>query len=855
VNIPSTSHPHLESSPSQAAPHWHYFAIFLIPAILSLINPNWLFQNIGHMDAWCYFGEFQHFPRFQNIHPYYLGERMTWVAPGYLLVHLLGQIRGIILLHWCVFLLALYLLHDILRRLTGYRTAFLGTVLLGCHPFFIGSNGWEYPEGMAIALLLLSLALAIHTPSAPCRRDLYVFLSGAAWFAVVYTYVAWLMFTPAYLYVVARSAAPDRSLWRTVVRIGWLVLGGGLVATSALWGAYRLLGGRGFFFSQNVITAVNLARLQHNPWVVPKWYLSPSGLVFPVLAACLALVCVAASAFRRLRLSRPEAAMLWFYLYCFSAMVVMTLRENRLLAFDYFTSILMPGVFLTLGIALFRVPETTRPSLFYAITALGALVRVVPLARVNLYLKAFHWGFIIPVALLTLAVGCWMVWRRSSPVSWVAAVVLSGVVSFGLTPANGSAWKMVYRGRDVSERVTRAMQVILKRVPEDRYPAFWFDNFDDRLSSEYRGIMCAFLAWEQSMNRPLEVDKHYESGTRIILLTQQRDVTAATSYLLARAGMPAVLVSQDPIDYGGVSYWITQLEVLPLTMANLRKGLAAVPLDQEDIQPFGLPEFPVRQGSTTLASKKMTLPKSGVYQFEIRYRLSGGTLNFGAVSPGRKWIEQSVPPIEEDGGQVSWFRFAVAAGEPVELALEVDFPAGSRPSFAAPPRLAVFRDGSAVSPEGFDALLKRPDPEGNLIGNGRFDAGLGGWEWSMGELHNATDCHKGGCAEFVAGGGPEQYVTHWDAARLRPGTVYEYKAWIKSASVEPLRVQFGVWDPAASRWVVREVVTATPEWREVKLKFRNDSSNPVATEFLKDNQQPGAFLIDEVVLKEADTPL
>ena len=125
----------------------------------------------------------------------------------------------------------------------------------------------------------------------------------------------------------------------------------------------------------------------------------------------------------------------------------------------------------------------------------------------------------------------------------------------------------------------------------------------------------------------------------------------------------------------------------------------------------------------------------------------------------------------------------------------------------------------------------------------------------MGELHNATDCHKGGCAEFVSHGGPEQYVVHWDAARLRPSAVYEYRAWIKSASVESLRVQFGIWDPAASRWVARDVVTATPEWREVKLKFRNDSSSPVATEFLKDNQQPGAFLIDEVVLKEADTPL
>ena len=42
--------------------------------------------------------------------------------------------------------------------------------------------------------------------------------------------------------------------------------------------------------------------------------------------------------------------------------------------------------------------------------------------------------------------------------------------------ANGLAWWMKYRGRDISERVTRAMQAILQRVPEDRYPVFWLND-------------------------------------------------------------------------------------------------------------------------------------------------------------------------------------------------------------------------------------------------------------------------------------------------------------------------------------------------------------------------------------------
>jgi hypothetical protein len=853
VDTPPPGPAALEGSSSQAAPRWHYFAIFLIPAVLSLINPNWLFQNMSHMDPWFYFGEFRHFPRFQNLLPNYAGERMTWIAPGYLLVHLLGQARGVILLHWCVFLAGLYLLHDILRRLTDYRTALVGAVMLGCHPFYIASNGWDHPESLAIALLLLSLALAIRTPSAPHRRDIYVFLSGLAWFSLAYTYVVWLMFTPAWFFVVVRSAAPGRSLWRTLLRVGWLAFCGALAATAAVWGAFRLLGGKGFFFHEHLMTFLHFARLQNNPWIDPQWYLGPGWLVFPALAACLAFLCAAAVTFRRLRLSKPAAAIIWFYLYCFAAMVAMTFRENRALATQYSASILMPGVFLTLGIVLFRVPETIRPSLFYRVTALGGLVCVIPLVRAIEYLRIFHWGFIVPMVLLVLAVGCWMRWRPSNRLSWAAAVVLSSVMSVGLAPASSPAWWMKYRGRDLSERVTRAMQVVIERVPQDRYPVFWVNDRDSQLLNEYRAIMCAFLAHGLSMEQFLKVDKHYESGTRIMLPTQQRDATAAARYLLARAGMPAVVVSQDQIDYGGVRYWIAQLEVLPLTMANLRRGLTAVRLDSKDIQSFGVPELPARKGTPAPALKKMTLPDSGVYQFELRYRLSGGTLRFGAVSPDGKWIDESGPPMEQGGDQVSWFRLGVKAGEPVELALQVDLPAGSPPGFAAPPALSVFRDGAAVFPEVFDAMLERPDPEGNLIGNGRFDAGLGGWDWGGGELNVATDCHKGGCAEFVthSGGG---FIARWDAATLRPGVVYEYKAWIKSASAAPQPWLFGIWDSAAVRWVACNLVSATPEWREVKLTFRNDSSNPVTPEFIKNSPLPGALLVDEMVLREAPAP-
>jgi hypothetical protein len=148
-------------------PRWHYVAVFLIPVFLWMVNSNWVFNNIGHMDPWFYFGLFKHFPRIHNLLPSYPGERMTWVFPGWVLVHLLGHVHGVIVLHWSLFLISLYVLHYILRRLTDSRTAFAGTVLLGFYPCFIGSNGWDYLEGLSIALFLTSIALLLKASTSP----------------------------------------------------------------------------------------------------------------------------------------------------------------------------------------------------------------------------------------------------------------------------------------------------------------------------------------------------------------------------------------------------------------------------------------------------------------------------------------------------------------------------------------------------------------------------------------------------------------------------------------------------------------------------------------------------------------
>lgn len=558
------------SNLSRSVPYWHYLIIFAVPAVLWFVNPNWPFQNLGQMDPWYYFGIFHHFPRFHNLVPNYAGERMTWIVPGFILVRAFGQVTGVLVLHWTVFLASLYLLHYSARHLVDFRTALLTTVLLGCHPFFIKANGWDYVESISIVWFLTSVGLLtkaslVRNPRVP------LLLSAVAWSSVVYSYPVWLVLTPGYSYLVYRVAYQKTNRLReSVYLVVTSMVMGAILTTLAVWAAYHSLGGQGFFLGQTLLTASILSPLRVNSSVgEPFPYRQASWLVFPAFTFGLGAVALSASALRRMTLSRDAAAMVSVYLFSVIVMVLLSIRPPRLLEFEYFASILLPGAFFTLAITLVRVPAKTSRLVFYATLTVGAAISITPLLRPNLYQTALVWELTIPAGLAILAAGSRLL-NRSSTVGWAFSVLLFCASNFGLVPFYGLAWRMDYRGRDVSERVSRAIDVIEARLPTDRYPVFWIDDFDISLSAEYRGIMCAFLTHRDSMwHFPLlDMDKHYPTGTRIILITEHRDPTKDAAALLRGARMPVGLVGQDLVEFGGVSYWITHLEVLPREAAD-----------------------------------------------------------------------------------------------------------------------------------------------------------------------------------------------------------------------------------------------------------------------------------------------
>jgi len=819
----------LTSPPAIEPRFWHYLLIAAIPAILTLLNRNWLFENGPHMDPWYYFGHLLHYPRFHNMIPEYPGERIIWIVPGYLLTHLLGHLPGLITLHILVLLATLFTLYYLVARVVDTPTALLTTVALGCNSYFIGPNGWDFPEGLMFLFLLLSLALVVsdHGP----REWLFLLLSGMAWAALLYTYVAWVALTPAYLFAVVRMVRRSGPYVRIAVRVAcWTGLGF-LVTTAGCAGIYSMMGGRGFFFAHNIDQALNIGvRIKVSPWVDPDWIHKCTWLIFPVLA----ILIVAVALWPRFHQKTAQRALLEFYLLAFAAMVWMTFRPVRILAFDYHASILVPAVFLVFALQLFRVPSGATRLEWWALMAATAVLSLAPLG------SRFLADHAPPATLVVFAAGVilLLVWfnlfRPGDRPVWAAMVLLFAGASYALTPPSTTmAWFYPYKGYDMSKRVSMALNLIGSRIPANTYPAFWMDAKELRspLASEFRAIMCAFFTQSRSMWLFPLVDKVYEPGARLFIFSEQQDSAAGPGYNLARKGMPTKVLSEDRLSYGGVSYWVTQLQVLPPTPANIRASF-------------------VRQDIQLHLETPTVLPSPGIYQFELSGFPAGAGIHFGALqADGKTWLDDAGPAVEENGESILWFRLAVSSGEPVQLGVHSSD--GKPLATSAGLKLAVLRDSDpSHTVHEFNHWVSRPF--GNLLQNGGFEEQALDWHWPHGALRSATNCYHDACVEYSAEG-DGQFVAEQIPNELTAGKQYEFSGWLRAAqSSQPCTV--GLWNPSGSQWIARQTLTPQAGWSHFQVRFTAPSADPLLPRLQIEGTARTSILLDEFVLREAAGP-
>jgi hypothetical protein len=552
--------------------------LFAIPWILLVLNPNWPFANGGNCDPWFYYGFFTNYPQLYQVRPHYDGERLPVILPGYLFHQLFSPTVATVLLHVTFFYIAIFSLFYTLKQLHDQRTAFLTTILLSCHSFFVGAMGWDYGDGFGLAYYLLAIAFLTRSLTA-AWPSVWIGLCGVGSAALFYTYPLWLVFLPFFpvFYVLPVWTSGRRPLWSAIGGFGAFFA----IGFAALTGFFALLnhwvGGSYNFYKQSLKTMFMVSELPtwHNTDF--RWLSTATWDVFPLilfLASVLYILvgCLAKKA-------RP-GIITWLslcnFIYCFLVFCYLTfIKGHRILEFDYYVSSLLPAMFLVIGLVFLSGSSKISLPLYSLSAGAAAVIGLLPLWK--------HWWYPAMLAGIPFAnkhpsvvnyymFGCCIVGFigflvriifRESRLSWLGCVLAFCIAGFGLVPAFTRApWLTGYRGAAFYARVDKAIEVVKMQTGIEKPPYFWF-SLADKENLDHRAIARALIAHQiADMNFP-KVAPGYTipPGSVVLILTEKQDIIDVAQNALKSLGLTGAGFTQIRITDRSDSYWMTFVRV------------------------------------------------------------------------------------------------------------------------------------------------------------------------------------------------------------------------------------------------------------------------------------------------------
>jgi hypothetical protein len=558
------------------AHHRQVWLLLLLPIAVLLPNPAFLFTVPGiTIDPWVYYGYMRNFAAFKSQlfpHTYY-GSRLSWILPGVVLNHLLPPVAADALLHLAVFFTAVFSAYDLLRRMLHERAAFLAAACLGFYPYFWYAAGWDYVDGFGIACYLLTMVL-IARAATSAKRNLWLVVAGTAYAALIYSNIAWVMFSPVFpvLYLCLSPSLPGRQLMREVM---WFLVwfGAGWAAVTIVFGAINQpLDGSFWFYAPSVSTSISLAS-KPNPWKQPiyLWVKQAYWLVFPAvtLAASLALY---GSGYGRRRPAPHSRAIAFLAAHLFYAALLTGLLEargNPMLQLYFYASYLIPAAILAFGAAAFEQSSGWSKTGYRIVVSflLAAASLTWGVSRISgaLALTKDYFPWFLAGGSILLFGGIFL---RRSPAPTI--LVLTGFFLICVPPvvegrrtrySTENQWrpeKPDWRteGVAVFRRTVAGMEAV-DRHRQGRPVRFWFRG-DDPNALEFHNINSSYLWMYTGINYKFPALAPTDSvadDTLVVVFSTQPDVAAETAAAFAGRGQTAHLVGKERIGSDGVFYW------------------------------------------------------------------------------------------------------------------------------------------------------------------------------------------------------------------------------------------------------------------------------------------------------------
>src|SRR5579859_5917153 len=200
------------------------------------LGPFTNYSAPGFLDTWIYTGYFTNFHYLVNrFGLLYYPSRLPYVLFGVLMYKIFSPLAANYLINVAILSADAFALHAILSRHIGRWIAVVTTVAFTCNPYLISTLCWDYPDGPAIAFLLLGFWMLL----APPRRfegRMAIFGAGAFWALAGYTnLIAGLIIIPGVLILFYVKRV---NLREAVKQCAWLA--GGVALVTVVFGSISL---------------------------------------------------------------------------------------------------------------------------------------------------------------------------------------------------------------------------------------------------------------------------------------------------------------------------------------------------------------------------------------------------------------------------------------------------------------------------------------------------------------------------------------------------------------------------------------------------------------------------------------
>ena len=549
----------------------HLIALLLLPVILALINPNWLFNlSFGHdyiimVDDYIYTGYQMALPQYVGWYPSdikYFIERLSWILPGYALHQITTPIIAQFVLHFAMYFVTLFSVYGILNKLANRRVAFLIAVLFGQYPLIMRSLGWNYPDGFA--MMCMTVSLLFLTYSSESRwRSLYVVGAGGAFMSMVIAHFFNIFYAPALLLYGLFLDKLYQKPVRLVMTAIYTVVGAGIIYGGLAIFYYQLTGkillSNALSTTQGFAQGLTYFLSYHFSGVPAYWH---------VLLIFVALITIWATIRRTYTLSPDSRRIMQAVIALFAgvyAVIAGWLLAGYLYSHvSFYHANIVMTAFLMLGMVIYKPVTDLSLAQFRWVVMTAFFAPMLPFIIIPQL--SFNWDMMYLVLMIgAIVFGGFAIFARQ-PMRLMLMFILFLIICsmlIGDSVLIKTYTADRYREQHVYEDSTAIAKAINERYPwlgMDRF-RLWYDFSDPKLSTLH--AVSSIYLWTEGRNARLNESPPQNSffeGDHIIIMSSLHDKDTL------------LMMARNTIENRGIITFIDEIMVagVRLVIVNVR---------------------------------------------------------------------------------------------------------------------------------------------------------------------------------------------------------------------------------------------------------------------------------------------